>query len=135
MTVSKHKLTSLQVSSFIENQNKNAVMIVIVGLIASAVGNTKLTIQQSLSLLYTLGKNLGTKANVEVSIVAVGEHKHTCLQVSFFIANQSGKTVLRVIVGLIDSAVGNTKFMNKQRLSLLYTLNKTVGIKAKVGIS
>ena len=135
MTVSKHKLTSLQVSSFIENQNKNAVMIVIVGLIASTVGNTKLTIQQSLSLLYTLGKNLGTKVNVEVSIVAVDEHKHTCLQVSFFIANQSEKTVLRVIVGLIDSAVANTKFMNKQRLSLLYTLNEAVGIKVKVGIS
>ena len=67
--------------------------------------------------------------------MAVGEHELTSLQVSFFIANQSEKTAMSFIVGLIASAVGNTKFTNKQRLSLLYTLNETVGIKVKVGIS
>ena len=46
--------------------------------------------------------------------MAVGEHELTSLQVSFFIANQSEKTAMSVIVGLIASAVGNTKFMNKQ---------------------
>ena len=36
---------------------------------------------------------------------------------------------------LIARAVSNTKFTNKQRLSLLYTPNETVGIKVKVEIS
>ena len=51
MAMSKHKLTSLQVLSFTANQNENAVMGVIVGLIASNVGNAKLPNKQSLSLL------------------------------------------------------------------------------------
>ena len=67
--------------------------------------------------------------------MAVSKHKLTSLQVTSFIANQNEKTVMRVVVGFIASAVGNTKFTNKQRLSLLCTPKETVGIKVKVGIS
>ena len=67
--------------------------------------------------------------------MAVSKHKLTSLQVSSFIANQTEKTEMRVIVRFIAPAVGNTKFTNQQRLSLLYTPNETVGLKVKVGIS
>ena len=67
--------------------------------------------------------------------MAVSKHKLTILQVSSFIANQNEKTVMRVVVGFIASAVGNTKFRNKQRLAPQYSPNESVAIRVKVGIS
>ena len=109
LTVCRHKLTSLHVSSFIANQNEKAVMISIVGLNAAVVGDTKLTSQQRLSLLRTLGLNVGSKVYIGISTLTVSRHKLTSLHASSFITNQNKKAAMIGIVGLNASVVGDTK--------------------------
>ena len=135
VSVSRHKTTSLHVSSFIAYKNENAVKISIVGLTASIVDDTKLTNQQSLSLLRTLGKNIGGKVNVGISTVSVSGHKLTSFHVSSFIAYRNETAVMISIVGLIASNAHDTKPTNEQNISLLRTLGENVGSKINVGIS